>query len=84
MVAEFERSQTPRLLTVKACSWIAVKRFRFRGATFSCLLPSGNGGYNRVAYLILAANGVEACILSDLRTAQIVSAPNNRDDCLDA
>jgi hypothetical protein len=43
------------------------------------LLPSGSGGYNRVAYLILAANGVEVCILSDLRTAQIVSAPNNPD-----
>jgi hypothetical protein len=41
------------------------------------LLPFDGGGYNRVAYLIIAANGVEVCIVSDLRAAQIVCAAND-------
>jgi hypothetical protein len=43
------------------------------------LLPFDGGGYNRVAYLIVAANDVEIGILSDLRTVQIVCASNNVD-----
>jgi hypothetical protein len=43
------------------------------------LLPFDGGGYNRVAYLIVAADDVEVGVLSDLRTAQIVCATNNLD-----
>jgi hypothetical protein len=42
-------------------------------------LPFDGGGYNRIAYLIIAANGIEVCILRNLRTAQIVCVPNNLD-----
>ena len=37
-------------------------------------LPFDGGGVNRLTYLIIAANDVEICCLSDQRTAQFICA----------
>jgi hypothetical protein len=42
-------------------------------------LPFDGGGYDRIAYLIVAANDDEVGIMKDLRSAQIVCATNNLD-----
>jgi hypothetical protein len=42
-------------------------------------LPFDGGGYDRIAYLIVATNDDEVGIVKDLRTAQIVCATNNLD-----
>jgi hypothetical protein len=42
-------------------------------------LPFDGGGYDRIAYLIVAANDDEVGIVKDLRTAQIVCATNSLD-----
>ena len=40
-------------------------------------LPFDDGGMNRVAYLIIAANNVEVCIVSDRSIAEFVCATSD-------
>ena len=39
-------------------------------------LPFDGGGVSRLTYLIIAANDVEICCLSDQRTARFICAAN--------